>query len=209
MFSLLHPAFITSAMISWPYGSNETGSSCIRCNDQNYTKILERTKYASNSLSESGWDFFWLLNWILITKDGKNTATLANRQMCFLFACIWMNWNYIRCIFWGERERKKESAMHKNMKLKKKLIKSKAEKNWDVDKTKAQQKKPGGKICQRKRRNTIIYVVLEKVFWRSRVRKQFLAAKWWMKREKLRKRQKHSLMDFFFVSKIYDLISFW
>lgn len=115
-----------------------------------------------------------LLNLILITKMktfAKCFSHLAMRQLYSLSAAHFMlqlNWNYIRCIVGGD--------VHKKYEVKKEINKSKAEKNWDVDKTKAKQpkkkrkKKPGG------RRNTIIYVVSEKVFWRSprpRVSEQF------------------------------------
>jgi hypothetical protein len=56
--------------------------------------------------------------------------------------------------------------VHKKYEVKKEInkkLKSKAEKNWDVDKIKAH-KKPEGKEKLRERRNTIIYVVSEKVF---------------------------------------------
>jgi hypothetical protein len=43
-------------------------------------------------------------------------------------------------------------VVHKNMKLKKKLIKSKAEKNWDVDKTKRSRKTRRQKLREKEKK---------------------------------------------------------
>lgn len=59
---------------------------------------------------------------------------------------------------------------------------------------------------EKEKRNTIIYVVLQKVFWRSLgpcVSKHSLTAQWWMKRENCANSKRLSLMVFELFFKIY------
>lgn len=82
--------------------------------------------------SLSGRDFlcFRLLKWILITKRrAKNISHLATRQMCSLFL-------HSRITFGGKIEITSGAParnLHKKYEVERKLIKIKAEKNWDVD----------------------------------------------------------------------------
>lgn len=124
----MYPAFITSMMILWLYENHEKEAVA--------SHNTEKVCYVKFLLC------FRLLKWILITKRReKNISHLATRQMCSLL-CSRLhapriifggkNWNYIRCIIVRVRN------LHKKYEVEKKLIKIKAEKNWDVDK--AQQK---------------------------------------------------------------------
>lgn len=123
----MYPAFITTMMILWLYENHEKEAVA--------SHNTEKVCYVKFLLC------FRLLKWILITKRReKNISHLATRQMCSLLhssSCTENyfrreNWNYIRCIIVRVRN------LHKKYEVEKKLIKIKAEKNWDVDK--AQQK---------------------------------------------------------------------